>query len=689
MTNATLLIEIGTEELPPKHLTTLSNAFAEGIKAFLSQAHLSFGTIQTFSTPRRLAVLVENVPDQQQDSEQTRKGPAISAAFNSENQPTPAALGFAKSCGVPVDSLDRITLEGETYLALKQQLKGKSLQTLLQDHFAKLLQALPATKKMRWGAYNETFIRPIHWFCILHGKTPLPIAWMNITASNQTFGHRFHHPQAIALQTAEDYPARLFEAKVMVDKAERQRTIEAQIKALADKIQATAIIPSDLLEEVTQIVEWPNALIGHFDASLLKVPAAALITSMQHHQKSFALQAKDGALMPHFILVSNVQPNDPIAIIAGNERVMNARLNDAKFFFETDLKTPLHEHNKRLRDVIYQKKLGSVYEKVQRINKLAQKIALLLNDDPHKIEKAASLCKADLMTAMVGEFPELQGTMGRAYAALEGLPEETCVALEEIYHPRFAGDTLPQTTAGLILSLADRLDTLVGIFSIGGAPTGDKDPFSLRRNAIAILRLLIEKEHSIDLYQLLNEAREGYSQDIDASVLPEILAFIQERLKSWLHDKGYDFKIIDAVISLHPTDPYDAYLRIQAVKNFMSLPQAESLCAANKRVRNILTKSEDALIRSPEAIQADFLVEDAEKTLAVCINELGDQVAPLLEQQNYAAALGLLAGLKTPIDNFFDKVMVMADNPDIRNNRITLLNHLYQSFRQIADISRL
>lgn len=689
MTDATLLIEIGTEELPPKHLTNLSNAFVEGIQHFLTQAHLSFGTVQAFSTPRRLAVLIQNVPAQQNDSEQTRKGPAISAAFNAQNQPTPAALGFAKSCGVPLDSLSRLTIEGEEYLAFKQQMKGKSLQNLLQEQFPKILQALPATKKMRWGSFNETFIRPVHWFCILHGNTPLPITWMNITASNQTFGHRFHYPQAIALQSAEEYPKRLFEARVVADKAERQRTIEAQIKALADKKQAAAIIPPDLLEEVTQIVEWPNALMGHFDASLLKVPAAALITSMQHHQKSFALQASDGTLLPYFILVSNVQPDDPSAIVAGNERVMNARLNDAKFFFETDLKTPLHEHNKRLRDVIYQKKLGSVFEKVQRISKLAQKIALLLNIDPHNVEKAALLCKADLMSEMVGEFPELQGVMGQAYASIEGMPKEICVALEEIYRPRFAGDGLPQTTIGLILSLADRLDTLVGIFSIGGAPTGDKDPFSLRRNAIAILRLLIEKEHSIDLYQLLNEAREGYSQEIDADVLPEIIVFIQDRLKSWLHDKGYDFKVIDAVISLHPTDPYDAYLRIQAVKDFMSLPQAESLCAANKRVRNILTKSEDAMVRSPEAINPNFLLEDAERTLADCIAELGQQVTPLLEQQNYAAALGLLAGLKIPIDNFFDEVMVMVDDSKVRNNRITLLNHLYQSFKQIADISRL
>ncbi|MFO1258167.1 MAG: glycine--tRNA ligase subunit beta [Gammaproteobacteria bacterium] len=689
MTIATLLIEIGTEELPPKHLTQLSSAFADSIKTFLTQAHLTFGAIQAFSTPRRLAVLVEDVPERQNDSEQTRKGPAVSAAFNEQNQPTPAALGFAKSCGVPVDSLSRITLEGETYLALKQHLKGKSLQTILQEQFARILQSLPAAKKMRWGSFNETFIRPIHWLCVLHGKTILPITWMNITASNQTFGHRFHHPQAIILPDAKNYPAQLLEARVMVDPAARKRRIETQIKSLAESKHATAIVPPDLLEEVTQIVEWPNALMGHFNASLLKVPSAALITSMQHHQKSFALQTEDGSLLPHFILVSNVQPNDPSAILAGNERVMNARLNDAKFFFETDLKTPLHEHNKRLRDVIYQKKLGSVYEKVQRISKLAEKIALLLNVDPHKIEKAALLCKADLMTEMVGEFPELQGFMGQAYATLEGMPKETCAALEEIYRPRFAGDRLPQTTMGLILSLADRLDTLVGIFSIGGAPTGDKDPFGIRRNAIAILRLLIEKEHSIDLYALLNEAREGYSQDIDADVLPEILAFIQERLKSWLYDKGYDFKVIDAVISLHPTDPYDAYLRIQAVKDFMSLPQAESLCAANKRVRNILTKSEDALVRSPDAINPSFLVEEAERTLANCIAELAQQVTPLLEQQNYAAALGLLAGLKAPIDNFFDEVMVMADDLKIRNNRITLLNHLYRSFKQIADISRL
>jgi glycyl-tRNA synthetase beta chain len=689
MTEATLLIEIGTEELPPKQLSHLSSCFADSIKSLLDQANLSYDKVFAYSTPRRLAVLITKVPDRQQDIEQTRKGPSITSAFNGNGEPTPAALGFAKSCNVPVDSLSRITLEGADYLSFRQQVKGQDLQALLQEQFAKVLHAIPATKKMRWGAFTETFIRPIHWLCIMHGEKALPITWMNLQASNQSFGHRYHHPQAVSLTTADEYLLKLQEAHVMVDTLARQNMILAQIKALADQKQATAIIPEALLEEVTQIVEWPNALMGHFNAKLLKVPAAALITAMQHHQKSFALTAADGSLLPYFILISNIAPDDTSAIIKGNERVINARLNDAKFFFEMDQQTPLNEFNLRLRTVIYQKKLGSVYEKVLRISKLGQKIAQITGADVNKVDQAALLSKADLMTEMVGEFPELQGIMGKAYAQLEGLPDDVCAALEEIYWPQFAGDHLPQTQIGFALSLADRLDSLVGIFSMSGAPTGDKDPFGLRRSAIGILRLLVEKELSIDLYALLNEAREGYSQEIESDVLPTILGFIGDRLKGWLHDKGYDLNIIDSVMSLHPTDPYDAFLRIEAVKSFMSLPDAESLCAANKRVRNILTKSDITIVHSPAQIDPKLLTEAAEKILSERLTELSQQVQPLLAEQNYAAALALLAGLKMPIDNFFDEVMVMVDQEDVRSNRITLLNHLYQSFRQIADISRL
>lgn len=686
----TLLVEIGTEELPPRHLDRLSEAFADKIAAMLKDKGFDCTKIEHFASPRRIAARLHHVPSESPARQIQRKGPALSAAFDAEGRPSPAALGFAKSCKTAFENLKTTETPQGTWLVFEQEEPGQSLQSLLPQIIEEAIRAVPATKRMRWGSGTLEFLRPIHWIACLHGTQTIPMTVFGLAVSNVTQGHRFHSPQASPLLDADHYVEELRELKVMVSQNERKETIEKAVHQLAREHGGTPLMDADLLDQVCGLVEWPIPLYAHFDKAFLEVPQEALISSMQNHQKCFPIQNSAGKLLPTFILISNTDATPPTNIIQGNERVMQARLADAKFFYDQDRKTPLSNRLERLKNMIFQKKLGTLYDKSQRVAKLAGHIAKLI-DAPQRIsERAAKLCKADLLTEMVFEFPELQGIMGNYYARHDGEPEEVACAIQESYLPRFAKDELPVTLPGIAVALADRLDTLVGIFGIGQIPTGDKDPYALRRQALAILRILIEKSLPIDLNSLFETARRGYGSLIDPDVIPKVVAFCFERFKAWAQEKGVSVQTIDAIMANHPTEPYDASLRVLAVSHFQTLPEAEKLASANKRARNILQKS-GLMFNMAQLLPIDvgLLKDPAEKALFEAIQILQKATDPLIEERQYQEALVLLATLQQPVDNFFESVMVMTDDEDVRKNRVYLLCHLCALFGKIADISRL
>jgi glycyl-tRNA synthetase beta chain len=577
-----------------------------------------------------------------------------------------------------------------SYLVFEHEQAGKNLIELLTPVIENALNSLPASKRMRWGDNQVAFLRPIHWVMVIHGAVALPIKVFNLVAANITFGHRFHFPEPIMLTHADNYVTLLKEVKVIASQDERQEKIRQSIEKLAKENNGTAIIEGSELDQVTGLVEWPVALFAHFDKAFLAVPQEALISSMQNHQKCFAINDTKGKLLPTFILISNTQAEPSDNIIRGNERVMHARLSDAKFFYTQDRKVPLISRLERLQNMTFQKKLGSLYDKSQRIAKLAYHIAKQIKTPPHLSERAGKLCKADLLTEMVFEFPELQGIMGSYYALHEGEPLEVANAIRESYLPRFAKDVLPQSPTGICVALADRLDTLIGIFGIGQTPTGDKDPFGLRRQALGILRILIEHRLPLDLEELFAHARQGYGSLVDKEIIPLVFTFCFERFKAWYQEQGIGIQTLDAVMTTHPTQPYDASLKVLAVSHFQSMPQAQNLSAANKRVRNILQKSGIVLtLQHLPQVNASLFKENAEKNLSNAIDALTVQTAPLIQAGDYQAALVLLAQLQAPVDDFFDKVMVMTDDEALKKNRINLLIQLCALFMQIADISKL
>lgn len=695
------IVEIGTEELPPKELQQLVASFAEHLTADLASAGLTFGEVKTFATPRRLAIFIKQLATQQPQQTITKRGPALTAAYNADGSPTKAALGFASSCGVSMQDLTTQTTDKGAWLYFEQQVSGQQTAALLPTMIEKSLQQLPIKRPMRWGTGAFAFVRPVHWVLMLLGKNIVKANIFGIEANNFTIGHRIHSPKPIKISTPSSYEEQLAnEGKVIADFAKRQQHILDAINTLAKQAHGTAVIDPALLTLVTGLVEYPVALMADFNKDFLRVPKECLISSMQDHQKCFALTDANGALMPKFILISNLESIDPKTVIRGNELVMNARLADAAFYFDKDQQQTLESRNEQLKTVTYQKKLGSVYDKVLRIADLCSEIAEQTKIDTNKkqnIKVAANLCKADLMTNMVYEFPELQGIMGSYYAKHDGNNEQIALAIEEHYKPKFSQDELPSSEEGTCIALADRVDTLVGMFGIGNLPTGEKDPYGLRRQAIAILRILIEKDINLDLKYILSRAKTIYSEhknDAINSPSTQLLEFFSERLKAWYTSNGIPAKTVASVLATidhNATNfkstyiPADINRRIKAVTEFQALSTAESLSAANKRVQNLLEKSSDYKSNNNPVVNSELFSTPEEKELFAALeaqehkNKDGD----------YNSILQSLSTLQIPVDNFFTNVMVMVEDEKVRNNRLNLLQRLRNLFLQVADVSLL
>ena len=683
-----LLIEIGTEELPPKALLNLSLAFEQGIRDGLEKAGLPNTAIHRFATPRRLAVLIDQLPDRQPDRQLERRGPALSAAYGSDGQPTKAAEGFARSCGVTVAELQQQQTDKGVWLVHVSAEPGATTADLIPGIVLAALAALPIPKRMRWGDRDDEFVRPVHWAILLFGDEVIPATILGVQSGRETRGHRFHHPDPIRVTAPAEYARQLAsEGRVIADFDQRRDAVRAQAEAAADQLNGIAVIKPDLLDEVTALVEWPVALTGNFEQRFLDVPAEALISTMQDNQRYFPVVDVEGRLLPHFITMTNLESRDPAQVRAGNERVIRPRFSDAEFFWNQDRKQPLAARMEALKQVVFQQRLGTQAEKSERVATLARFIAEHGHGNPDWAERAARLAKCDLLSQMVQEFPELQGIMGRYYALHDQEAPEVAQALEEQYLPRFAGDRLPMTATGRALALAERLDTLVGIFAIGQAPSGTKDPFALRRAALGVLRIMIEGELDLDLQTLLEQAATRFEATIRAEKAVEaVFAFIVDRLRGYYLDQGMRPDTFEAVLDCRPTRPLDFDRRLRAVHAFRELPEAASLAAANKRIRNILKKMETVL---PFAVRPDLLVEEAEQALAGRLVELSSKVIPLMEGGFYGEALNRLAGLREPVDAFFDQVLVMAEDPALRDNRIALLNELGGLFLRVADFSRL
>ena len=687
MSAADLLFELGCEELPPTLLDTLSQALETAVSEGLEAAGLPFSSLERLATPRRLALIVRDLAEQQPDQEIERKGPAVKAAYK-DGQPTKALQGFARSCGVEVDQLQTLETDKGSWLIYRNTQPGQATADLLPELFHKAIQQLPVPKRMRWGASRTEFSRPVHWLVLLHGQQVIPAQLLGLSSDRITYGHRFHAPEAINLASVADYLPALRQAKVIASFAERRELIREQVLAEAASRRGQAVIDEDLLSEVTGLVEWPVALTGSFDERFLEVPDACLISSMKSHQKYFHLVDEKGQLLPLFITVSNIESKDPSAIILGNEKVIRPRLADAAFFFETDKKTRLSTRFEGLEKVVFQKQLGSLADKSRRLQHLAAAIAERLNADQDKVQRAATLCKCDLNTEMVLEFPELQGLMGEAYALHDGENPEVCRALREHYLPRHAGDSLPETTTGICLALADRLDTLTGIFGIGQKPTGVKDPFALRRATLGVLALLVNKQLDLDLRELIQLALAQHPQlSLPLQqVEQELLDYMLDRFRAWYQAQNLPTGVFLAVRARGVTHPLDFDRRVQAVASFDQLPEAQALAAANKRVSNLLSK---AAKETSNEVNKALLTEPAEIHLAEQIAVKDIDVAPCYAQGDYQAALHKLAELREPVDRFFDEVMVMAEDPQLKANRLALLASLQALFLHTADIAQL
>ena len=687
-----ILIEIGTEELPPKALPKLSAAFEQGVTTGLAEAGVAAAECVAYAAPRRLALWLKAVPVAQPDREELRRGPALQAAFDEEGRPTPAAEGFARSVGAAVDDLERIENEKGAWLAYRLHIPGRPTAELLPEVVERALAALPVPKRMRWGSGEVEFVRPVHWVCLLQGSEVIEATVLGIAAGDRTRGHRFHHPGPLKLAEPAAYaPLLETEGRVLPSFAERREAIRAQLLDAAARLGGTVRIDEDLLDEVTALVEWPVAITGNFEPRFLEVPHEALILTMQDNQKYFPVVDEAGRLLPHFITIANIESREPERVREGNERVIRPRFADAEFFWNQDRRRPLASHLPELEQVVFQKQLGTLADKTRRLMRLAGELAAMLQVDEAQARRAAELSKCDLMTSMVYEFPELQGIMGRYYAAHDGEPGEVPQALEEQYLPRHAGDALPQTGVGRVLALADRLDTLLGIFAIGQKPSGNRDPFGLRRAALGILRILLEGRLPLDLERLLGLAAEALRAKVEVSeaAIAEAFDFCIERLRSLYLEQGITPQVFEAVRAVRPTAPLDFDRRVHAVAAFARLPEAEALAAANKRIGNILRKAREAGEAIPEAVDGDLLREEAERALALEVDRVANAVAPLFDEGEYQAALERLAELRPAVDRFFDEVMVMADDAALRRNRLALLRRLQGLFLAVADIAEL
>ena len=688
MTTQNFLAEIGTEELPPKALKKLATAFAENVEAELNQAGLSFDKVEWFAAPRRLAVKVLGLATAQPSKEVEKRGPAVSAAFDAEGKPTKAAEGWAKGCGITVEQAERIATDKGEWLVHRAVIEGQPTKNLLVGIISQALAKLPIPKTMRWGDKTEQFVRPVHTVTLLLGDELIEGEILGVASGTTVRGHRFLGEREFQISHADQYPALLKEkGSVVADFNERKALILAKAQEKATALGGVADIEEDLLDEVTSLVEYPNVLAAKFEERFLAVPAEALVYTMKGDQKYFPIYDKDGKLLPHFIFVSNINPEDPSKIIEGNEKVVRPRLTDAEFFFKTDLKQRLEDQLPRLETVLFQQQLGTLRDKTARIEQLAGEIAKQIGADETKAKRAGLLSKCDLMTNMVFEFTDTQGVMGMHYARHDGEDEEVAVALNEQYMPRFAGDELPKSLVASSVALADKFDTLTGIFGIGQAPKGSADPFALRRAALGALRIIVEKNLPLDLSDLVATSAKLFGDKLtNSNVVEEVVDFMLGRFRAWYQDEGIAVDVIQAVLARRPTRPADFDARVRAVSHFRSLDSAEALAAANKRVSNILAKVEGEI---SSEIDRTLLVEAEEKALAEQVITLQAELAPLFEKGEYQTALDRLAGLREVVDNFFDKVMVNAEDPKLRQNRQAILNNLRNLFLQVADISLL
>ncbi|RUO19171.1 glycine--tRNA ligase subunit beta [Aliidiomarina haloalkalitolerans] len=682
-----LLVELGTEELPPKALKGLSESFTNSFVNSLEQARLNYTSVESYATPRRLAVLVKGVEARQADEVVEKRGPAIQAAFAPDGSPTRAAEGWARGLGIDVADAERLVTDKGEWLLYNATVPGKGIEELVQGFIDTAVKQLPIPKAMRWGSGSHQFIRPLHTLTVLLDSKVLPAELFGVQSDNKVNGHRFHHPEQLTLTQAADYADVLTSGHVVASFAQRREAIREAVVALAKTENAVPVWDEDLIDEVASLVEFPVALAAGFDESFLAVPKEALIYTMKDDQRYFPLVDQQGELLPRFIFITNIESRDPQQVISGNEKVVRPRLADAQFFFETDKKTKLSERLNKLDSVLFQKELGSIGDKARRMEATARFIADELKADKDAAARAGLLAKADLVSSMVMEFPEVQGVMGMHYARHDGESETVAQAIEAHYRPRYAGDELPNSLEGCAVALADKLDTLAGIFGIGQTPSGDRDPFGLRRAAIGMLRILVEKELPLDLVTLVRSAVANYGSVIKNpdEVTDNVVDFLLGRFRAWYQDQAISVDVIQAVLARRPTVALDFDRRVKAVAEFRTNPQAEALAAANKRVSNILAKSDEQL----GPVQPDLLVESAEKALYDVLNGLKDKVSAAAVNGDYAGALSALATLRAPVDEFFDSVMVNADDDAVRRNRLSLLDALRNEFLKVADISLL
>jgi glycyl-tRNA synthetase beta chain len=711
-----LLIEIGCEELPPKALDELAGAFAANICAGLAKRGIAadVDNAKTYNSPRRLAVCVPGVGQAQPDQASERRGPALNAGLDASGQPTKALLGFASSCGVGVDQLEKLQTDKGAWFVHRAQQQGRPIAELMQEIVVEALKALPVPRPMRWGDHDYAFVRPVHWLVILHGAQVIDAEIFGIKSGRESRGHRFHHPQPVTITDADSYIDALRAAKVLADPGERRKRIahelatkSGHLKSVAKRDDLSVHIPAELMDEVANLVEWPIAISCSFDPEFLDVPQEALSQTMRDNQKFFPVFDGENRLTEHFIGVANIESKDSAEIRKGYERVIRPRFADAKFFYDEDLKTPLSAQQETLKSVTYQQQLGSTWDKCIRVAELARVIANRLGVDAALATRAASLSKCDLMTRMVGEFPELQGVMGRYYALAQGEPAEVAQALDEFYKPRFAGDDVAKGKIAQVLAVAERLDTLAGIFAVGQKPSGNKDPFALRRAALGLARTLIEGGLELDLEALLREAvellptirAEKKSQkagtpasvavspsDEKYTLVKDLLDFVFDRLRSYYAERGFGSDQFDAVHAVETDTLIDFDRRLSAVGEFARLADAQSLAAANKRIGNILRQAGDV---GGGRVEISLLDAGAEAQLHRAMESASSAIAPLVAQRRYIETLRLLAGLRAPVDSYFDEVMVMVDDSAKRQNRLALLSQLRRMFLHVADISLL
>ncbi|ENM5927280.1 glycine--tRNA ligase subunit beta [Vibrio mimicus] len=681
------LIELGTEELPPKQLRTLAEAFAANFAAELATADIAHEGVTWFATPRRLALKVANLAESQPDRVVEKRGPAVNVAFDADGKPTKAAEGWARGNGITVEQAERLVTDKGEWLLFKEQVQGQQTASVVVDMAAKALANLPIAKPMRWGDKETQFIRPVKTLTILFGSELIQGEILGVASARTIRGHRFMGEAEFIIESAEQYPAILEErGKVIADYATRKAMIIEGSQQAAKQLGGIADLEDALVEEVTSLVEWPVVMTAKFEEKFLKVPAEALVYTMKGDQKYFPVYDANKKLLPNFIFVSNIESKEPRHIVEGNEKVVRPRLADAEFFFNTDRKRPLVDRLSLLENAIFQQQLGTIKDKTDRITELAGYIAEQIGADVEKSKRAGLLAKCDLMTSMVFEFTDTQGVMGMHYARHDGEAEEVAVALNEQYMPRFAGDELPSRGVSAAVAMADKLDTIVGIFGIGQAPKGS-DPFALRRASLGVLRILVEYGYQLDLVDLIAKAKSLFGDRLtNANVEQEVIEFMLGRFPTWYQDAGFSIDIIQAVLARNPTKPADFDQRVKAVSHFRALEEAEALAAANKRVGNILAKYDGEL---GEEIDLALLQEDAEKALAEAVEIMAEALEPAFATGNYQEALSKLAGLRAPVDAFFDNVMVMADDEALKKNRLTLLNKLRNLFLQIADISLL